>query len=76
MGKKAAIQSEQQHIDVTKGDEDMKEYIIGNTKVIIHSPLVNMNIDEKKQWFKEEWEKGNKVLKGIAEAVFDCYREE
>jgi hypothetical protein len=71
---KRVVQLEHQHIDVSRGDLDLKEYQYGNTTVVIHSPLVNMNIEEKKNWFKEEWEKGNKVLKGIAEAVGDCYR--
>lgn len=55
-------------------EKPKKEFIYGNTKVIIHSPLVLMTPDEQKQWFDEEWKKGNPVLKQIAEAVEDCYR--
>lgn len=52
-----------------------KEHQIGNTKVIVHSPLVNMTSEERAEWFKTEWEKGNQVLKEIAAAVEDCYRD-
>ncbi|WP_169823056.1 hypothetical protein [Anaerobacillus alkalilacustris] len=51
-----------------------KEHKIGNTTVIVHSPLVTMDLEERKQWFRDEWEKGNPVLKEIAEAVHDCYK--
>ncbi|MED0687925.1 hypothetical protein [Anoxybacillus ayderensis] len=51
----------------------MKEFKYGNTTVIIHSPLVLMSADERKEWFQKEWEKGNPVLKQIAKAVMDCY---
>jgi hypothetical protein len=52
-----------------------KEHKIGNSTIIIHSPLVVMTKDERKQWFKYEWEKGNPVLKEIAEAVEACYED-
>ncbi|WP_180954557.1 hypothetical protein [Bacillus sp. V5-8f] len=52
----------------------MKEFKFGNTTVVIHSPLVHMNTDEKKKWFQDEVEKGNKVLKQIVAAVGECYR--
>lgn len=55
-------------------DKPKKEFQFGNTKVIIHSPLVEMTSNERKQWFLDEWEKGNPVLKEIASAVHDCYR--
>ncbi|WP_197431005.1 hypothetical protein [Anoxybacillus sp. P3H1B] len=51
----------------------MKKFKYGNTTVIIHSPLVHMSADERKEWFEKEWEKGNPVLKQIAQAVLDCY---
>lgn len=55
-------------------DKPKKEYQYGNTTVVIHSPLVMMTDKERKQWFKDEWEKGNSVLKDIAAAVHDCYQ--
>ena len=66
------------HINVPKGDDHpmepmpSKEYKLGNTTVIIHSRLVNMTSDERREWFKSEWEKGNPWLKGIVSAVQDC----
>ncbi|MED3550147.1 hypothetical protein [Cytobacillus praedii] len=53
-----------------------KEFIFGNTKVIVRSPLVAMTKEERKKFFKEEWEKGNPVLKEIAEAAHDCLMSE
>jgi hypothetical protein len=50
-----------------------KEHKIGNTTIIIHSPLVLMTSEERKQWFKDEWEKGNPILMQIADAVEACY---
>ncbi|WP_270583837.1 hypothetical protein [Bacillus smithii] len=52
----------------------MKKFKIGNTTVVIHSRLVLMSADERKEWYRKEWEKGNPVLKQIAHAVIDCYR--
>lgn len=52
-----------------------KEHKIGNTTVIVYSPLVLMSDDERAEWFKSEWEKGNPILKEIAAAVEDCYRD-
>jgi hypothetical protein len=52
-----------------------KTHIIGNSIIVIHSPLVNMTPHERAEWFKREWEKGNPILKEIAKAVEDCYRD-
>ncbi|PJN91398.1 hypothetical protein CVN76_01585 [Bacillus sp. mrc49] len=52
-----------------------REFMIGNTKIIIHSPLMDMTEDEREAWFKSEMKKGNPVLKQIAKAVNDCYRK-
>ncbi|PLT33633.1 hypothetical protein CUU64_10910 [Bacillus sp. V5-8f] len=68
------VQLDHQHTDVSRGNSDMKEFKFGNTTVVIHSPLVHMNTDEKKKWFQDEVEKGNKVLKQIVAAVGECYR--
>ncbi|MED4354321.1 hypothetical protein P9265_18680 [Schinkia azotoformans] len=53
----------------------MKEYRFGNSKVIIHSPLALMNKEEQKEWYKQEWEKGNPILKTIVEAAVSCERD-
>lgn len=53
---------------------NVKKFKIGNTTVVIHSQLVLMSADERKEWYRKEWEKGNPVLKQIAHAVIDCYR--
>ncbi|MGQ4668604.1 hypothetical protein ACUIJN_22760 [Metabacillus halosaccharovorans] len=55
-------------------DKPKKEFKYGNTTVVIHSPLVMMTEKERKNWFKDEWEKGNQVLRDIASAVHDCYQ--
>lgn len=66
------------HTHVSRGNAGMeipsKEHKFGNTTVIVYSPLTSMTEAERKQWFKDEWDKGNKVLKEIAAAVHDCYR--
>jgi len=54
----------------------MKKFQYGNTTVTIHSPLVLLNTEERREWFRKEWENGNPILKEIAEAVVDCYRGE
>jgi hypothetical protein len=64
------------HKHEQRGNAGMKEFKYGNTTVIIHSPLVLMSAQERKEWFEKEWEKGNPVLKQIAQAVIDCYRKE
>lgn len=53
---------------------NVKKFKIGNTTVVIHSKLALMSEEERKEWFRKEWEKGNPVLKQIAQAVIDCYR--
>lgn len=50
-----------------------KTYLIGNATVIVYSPLTAMSSEEKAHWFRTEWERGNPILKEIAEAVYDCY---
>ncbi|MBO0962529.1 hypothetical protein J1P26_22805 [Neobacillus sp. MM2021_6] len=75
----SAISMERPHKHVARGSADMeapkKEHKIGNTTVIVYSPLVLMSDDERAEWFNSEWEKGNPVLKEIAAAVEDCYRD-
>jgi hypothetical protein len=51
----------------------VKEFKFGNSTVIIHSPLVQMTSDERRDWYREEQANGNAVLKEIAQAVNDSY---
>jgi hypothetical protein len=46
---------------------------IGNTKIVIKSKLVSMTSEERSEWYREEVEKGNPILKRIAKAVNACY---
>lgn len=70
------------HTHVVKGDERMeskpiepKEFIFGNTTVVIHSPLVHMTKEEQRQFFNNEWEKGNPTLINIVKATVNCQRQ-
>lgn len=51
----------------------MKEYQVGNTKIVIHSDFVLLSEKEKKEWFDSELQKGNPILKEIEAAVNACY---
>jgi hypothetical protein len=53
----------------------MKEYKIGNSRVRVHSDLLDLTKEERKEWYRTEMEKGNPVLKEIARVVNECYRE-
>lgn len=53
----------------------MKEFQFGNTKVIIHSSLALMEKEEQKEWFQQEWEKKNPILRSIVEAAVSCQEE-
>lgn len=57
-----------------QGGINLKEYIYGNSKVIVFSPyqLTEMTKEEQKTFFQEEWNKGNVILKEIAQAAHDC----
>jgi hypothetical protein len=63
-----------QHKHEIRGDGQMKEITVGNTKIIIHSELANMTDEEKEQWFESEKAKGNPILKQISEAMMNCYQ--
>jgi hypothetical protein len=49
--------------------------MIGNTTIIIHSPLMDMTEEERREWYRSQQKAGNPVLKEIAKAVNDCYRK-
>lgn len=51
----------------------MKEYKYGNTTVIIHSPLTQLIKEEQKQWYEQEWDNKNRVLRTIVDAVMACH---
>lgn len=68
------------HKHSLRGNDDMeipsKEHIIGNTRIIIHSPLVAMTEDERLEWFEREMENGNPILERIGRAVNACYHKD
>lgn len=49
------------------------EVKIGNTKVVIKSKLATMTSEERRDWYRNESENGNPVLKRISQAVNACY---
>jgi len=51
---------------------EKKEFKFGNSIVIVHSSLVNMTSKERQNWYQQEWEKGNPILKQIVESVQEC----
>lgn len=53
----------------------MKEIKSGNATIIINSPLTELTEEERKAWFDMEMAKGNPVLKRIAKAMNDCYKD-
>lgn len=61
------------HKHELRGGVQMKEYMDGNTKIVIHSDFINKTEEEKKVWFEQELAAGNPVLKAIEEAVLRCY---
>jgi hypothetical protein len=46
---------------------------IGNTTGIIHSELCRLTLEERRQWFEEELEKGNPVLLELQRIVSESY---
>jgi hypothetical protein len=51
----------------------MNEVKIGNTRIVIKSQLAQMTSEERSEWYRQETEKGNPILKRIAKAVNACY---
>jgi len=47
----------------------------GKTKIIIHSHLMGMTDEEQKQWFEEQWEKGNPIIHEIVDAAWRCLED-
>ncbi|WP_246943661.1 hypothetical protein [Bacillus pinisoli] len=54
----------------------MKKIQKGNTTIVIHSHLADLDKEEQKSWFTTEWANNNKVLKAIVEAAVACEIEE
>ncbi|CAH0289237.1 hypothetical protein [Peribacillus simplex] len=52
-----------------------KTYKFGNSTVIVHSDVLKLTEEERKQWYKDEMEKGNKVLLDIKKTVNEAYRK-
>jgi hypothetical protein len=42
------------------------------TKIVIHSPLMGMNKEERREWFDREWENGNPVLREFVDLLWEC----
>lgn len=53
-----------------------KEFIFGNSKVIVFSPLAQMTKEEQREFFQTEWKKGNSILRDIAQAALDCVSDQ
>lgn len=51
----------------------MKAFKFGKSTVVIHSPLVDMTSEERREWYRREQANGNIVLKEIAQAVNESY---
>ena len=51
----------------------MDQIKIGNTRIVIKSQLVQMTSEERREFYRQETEKGNPILKRIAKAVNACY---
>jgi hypothetical protein len=51
----------------------MNEIKIGNTRGVIKSQLIMMTSEERREFYRQETEKGNPTLKRIAKAVNACY---
>ncbi|MEY8731028.1 hypothetical protein AB9M92_01970 [Peribacillus frigoritolerans] len=52
-----------------------KTYKFGNSTVIVHSDVLKLTEEERKQWYKDEMAKGNKVLLDIKKTVNEAYRK-
>jgi hypothetical protein len=66
----------QLHIHTERESVDMqpKEFIFGNSKVIVHSKLVHMDKKEQREWFAKELNNHNPVLKNIVHAAYACQK--
>lgn len=44
---------------------------IGETRIIVHSPsgFIKMSPEEQRQWFSEQWEAGDPVIRNIVDIV-------
>lgn len=51
-----------------------EEFWIGETHIIIHSHLVAMTSEERKEWFQNGLKSGNPVVMEIAAAMDNCYK--
>jgi hypothetical protein len=51
------------------------EIKIGNTIGIIHSPLMELTKEERRQYFEKELAEGNPILKELERIVNESYRK-
>lgn len=49
------------------------EYKHGNTTIKIHSRVAEMTQEKQREFYEDEKEKGNPVLKQIDQAILRCY---
>lgn len=56
-------------------DMDSKEFQSGNATIIVHSPLARMTEEQRKAWYKKQWERRNPLMYEIARAIADCQRD-
>jgi hypothetical protein len=52
---------------------DVKEIKIGNTIGIIHSPLMELTKEERRQHFEKELANGNPILKELERIINESY---
>ncbi|UOF90831.1 hypothetical protein LSG31_00670 [Fodinisporobacter ferrooxydans] len=49
---------------------------IGNSKITVYSPsgVITMTPEERREWFEREFEKGNPVVRQVAEVAIGILR--
>ncbi|WP_187442187.1 hypothetical protein [Sutcliffiella horikoshii] len=55
------------------GETPKEAFMIGDTEIVVHSPLVAMTSEQRKEWFQKELENNNPILKEIIAAANDCF---
>lgn len=53
-------------------EQPMKTIYHGETRIVIHSPLMAMTEAEQQKWFEDEWQKGNIIIRQVVEAAWRC----
>lgn len=59
-------------MDIARNEQLQPKVLkVGNTTIRIHSRLAHMTSEERREWYRKEWERGNPVLRRIAEVLFE-----